>query len=62
MIQTSPCFILLKAKFSKNCQPLSEASPWGAFLAELPPKGNCGGLLCAKRGDEGRSILRAAHF
>ena len=27
--QASPCFILLNAKFSKNCQPLSEASPRG---------------------------------
>lgn len=28
-----------------NCA-LFSASPWGAFLAELPPKGNLGGLLC----------------
>ena len=27
MIKPSPCFILLTAKFSKNCQPLSEVSP-----------------------------------
>ena len=52
MVKPSPCFILLNAKFSKNCQPLSEASPRGAFLAELPSKGNLGGLLRAKRGDE----------
>ena len=34
MVKPSPCFILLKAKWSKNCQPLSEASPRGEGVAE----------------------------
>ena len=32
--QAFPCFILLDAKFSKNCQPLLEASPRGEAPCE----------------------------
>ena len=34
------------------------ASPRGAFLAELPLKGNSGGLLSTKLTDEGQFQIR----
>ena len=33
------------------------ASPWGAFLAELPPYGCFGSLLSLKATDEGRILF-----
>ena len=33
------------------------ASPWGAFLAELPPYGCFGSLLSLKATDEGRTLF-----
>ena len=52
-----PFLIFAQRKNSKKWEafPFVKASPRGAFLAELPPKGNLGGLLSAKRTDEGRS-------
>ena len=58
-VKPSPCLHkILLAKFS-SAKMFSRfaASPWGAFLAELPPYGCFGSLLSLKATDEGRNIF-----
>ena len=49
----SPSGKLSAQRTEEDNYVLFSASPWGAFLAELLPKGNYGGLLSTKLTDEG---------
>ena len=48
-VKPSPCLHKMFSRFA--------ASPWGAFLAELPPYGCFGSLLSLKATDEGRTLF-----
>ena len=53
-VKPSPCLHKIFSRFA--------ASPWGAFLAELPPYGNFGSLPSPKATDEGRILFLLKFF